>query len=80
MYGALPPLLRTSSWRSRLDAGVSPRRPVFDSKPARVRFVMDKVAMGQGFPRVLQFCSVNIIPQILSVTWRKEHIDLVHCC
>jgi hypothetical protein len=40
---------REVSRRSRLDAGVSPRRPVFDPKSARVRFVVDKVALEQVF-------------------------------
>jgi hypothetical protein len=30
-----------------------------------VGFVVDKVALGQGFPRVLQFSPVNFIPPVL---------------
>jgi hypothetical protein len=47
------------------------RRP--PTAEARVRsgvspcggFVVDKVALGQVFPRVLQFSPVNIIPPVL---------------
>jgi hypothetical protein len=32
----------------QLFVGLSPRRPVFDSRPVLVRFVVDKVTLGQG--------------------------------
>ena len=33
------------------------QRPGFDPRPVCVRFVVDKVALGQGFIQVLQFSS-----------------------
>jgi hypothetical protein len=43
------PLLR------RLVAGLSPRRPAFATRSVHVGFVVDKVALGQVFLRVLVF-------------------------
>ena len=37
-------------WPRRLVAGLSPRRPGFDPGSVRVRFVVDKVALGEDFP------------------------------
>ena len=34
----------------RLVAGLSPRRPWFDLRSVHMRFVVDKVALGQFFP------------------------------
>jgi hypothetical protein len=48
-------------WLRRLAAGLPPRRPGFDPGPVHVGFVVDKVALGQGFPRVLRFSPVNFI-------------------
>jgi hypothetical protein len=42
-------------WLRRLVAGLSPRRPGFDPGSVHVGFVVDKVALGQIFPRVLWF-------------------------
>jgi hypothetical protein len=42
-------------WLRRLVAGLSPRRPGFDPGSVHVGFVVDKVALGQVFPRVLRF-------------------------
>jgi hypothetical protein len=47
----------------RLVAGLSPRRPGFDPGSVHVRFVVDKVALGQGFLRVVGF------PLIISFHW-----------
>jgi hypothetical protein len=52
-------------WLRRLVAGLSPRRSGFDSGSVHVRFVVDKVALGQGFPPVLQFFPVSFIPPLL---------------
>jgi hypothetical protein len=46
------------------------RRPLtaeagFDPGSAHVRFVVDKVALGQVFPRALRFSPVNFIPPVL---------------
>jgi hypothetical protein len=43
-----------------LVAGLSPRRPVFAPGSIHVEFVVDKVALGQVFLRVLRFSPVNI--------------------
>jgi hypothetical protein len=37
-------------WLRRLAAGLPPRRPGFDPGSVHVGFVVDKVALGQGFP------------------------------
>jgi len=39
-----------------------PWRPGFDPGPVRVRFVVDKVALGQAVLRVLRFSPVIILP------------------
>jgi hypothetical protein len=49
----------------RLVAGFSPRRPGFDLGPVHVMFVVAKLAMGQGFLRVLRCYPVSIIPPML---------------
>ena len=48
-------------------ASLSSRRPGFDSRPIHVRFVIDRVALGQVFLRTLQFLSVSIISLILHI-------------
>jgi hypothetical protein len=53
-------------WLRRLVADISPRRPGFVPGSIHVRFVVDKVALGQAFLRVLRFSPVNIIPPSLS--------------
>jgi hypothetical protein len=52
-------------WLRRLAAGLPPGRPGFDPGPVHVGFVVDKVALGQVFPRVLRFSPVNFIPPVL---------------
>jgi hypothetical protein len=52
-------------WLRRLVAGLSPRRSGFDPGSVHVGFVVDKVALGQVFPRVLRFSPVNFIPPVL---------------
>jgi hypothetical protein len=59
--------IKAVPWLSRLVAGLSPRRPGFDPGSVHVRFVVDKVALGQVFLRVVGFplsisfhwCSIN---------------------
>jgi hypothetical protein len=46
----------------RLVAGLSPRRPGFDPGSVHVGFVVDKVALGQVFSRLLRFFPVNFKP------------------
>jgi hypothetical protein len=48
-----------------LAAGLPPRRPGFDPGLVHVGFVVDKVALGQVFPRVLRFYPVSFIPPVL---------------
>jgi hypothetical protein len=38
--------------------------PGFDPESVHVGFVVDKVALGQVFPRVLRFSRVNFIPPV----------------
>jgi hypothetical protein len=52
-------------WLRRLVADLPPRRPGFDPGLVHVGFVVDKVALGQVFPRVLRFSPVNLIPPVL---------------
>jgi hypothetical protein len=53
-------------WFRRLVAGLSPPRTGFDPRSVHVGFVVDKVALGQAFPRVLRFSPVNFIPPVLN--------------
>jgi hypothetical protein len=46
-------------------SGLSPRRPQFDPGPLYVRFVVDKVALGQIFLIVLRISPVSIISPVL---------------
>jgi hypothetical protein len=56
---------RAVPWLRRLAAGLPPRRPGFDPGSVHVGFVVDKVARGQVFLRVLRFSPVNFIPPVL---------------
>jgi hypothetical protein len=49
----------------RLVTGLSPRRPGFYRRSVHVGFVVDKVALGQGFSRELRFSPVNFILLVL---------------
>jgi hypothetical protein len=55
-------------WLRRLVACLPPRRPGFDPGLVYVGFVVDKVALGQVFPRVLRFSPVNFVPLVLHYT------------
>jgi hypothetical protein len=57
-------------WLRRLVAGLSLRRPVL----IHVGFLVDKVALGQVFPRVLRFSSVKFIPPVLHYKEKKKLI------
>jgi hypothetical protein len=48
------------AWLRSLVAGLSPRRPGFALRSIHVGFVVDEVALGQVFLRVLPFPPVNI--------------------
>jgi hypothetical protein len=52
-------------WLRLLVAGFSPRSPGFDSRSVHVRFVVDKVALRQGFLLVLRCFPFSIIPPML---------------
>jgi hypothetical protein len=52
-------------WLRWLVAGLSPRRPGFNPGSVHVEFEVDKVALGQVFPRVLRFSPVNFLPPAL---------------
>jgi len=52
-------------WLRRWVASLSPRRPRFEVRSVPLLFVVDKVALGQGFLRVLRLSLVNIIPLVL---------------
>jgi hypothetical protein len=45
--------------------GKTPDRQKRNPGSVHVGFVVDKVALGQGFPRVLRFSPVNFIPPVL---------------
>jgi hypothetical protein len=62
----------TVPWLKRLAAGLSPRRPGFDPGSVHVRFVVGKVALGQVFPRVLQFSPVNFISPVLHYSEKRK--------
>jgi hypothetical protein len=51
------------AWLRRLVAGLSPQRPWFAPRSVHAGFVVDSVAFGQVFLRVLPFPLVNIIPK-----------------
>jgi hypothetical protein len=53
------------SWLRRLVAGLSPWRPGFVSKSVHVRFVADKVAVGQVYLLVFLYFLVSNIPPML---------------
>jgi hypothetical protein len=55
-------LYKVMTWLGRLVAGLSPRTRGFASGSVHVGFVMDKLALGQGFFRVVRFSLVNMIP------------------
>jgi hypothetical protein len=54
-------------WLRRLVAGLSQRSPVFAPGSINMGLVVDKVALGHVFLRVLRFSPVNIIPPSFSI-------------
>jgi hypothetical protein len=58
-------------WLGRVIAGLSMRKPGFDPGSVHVGFVVDKVALGLVFPRVLWFSLVNFIPPVLHYVEKK---------
>ena len=45
----------------------------FDPGSVHVRFVMDKVALGQVFPRALRFSPVSFIPTVLHYKEKRKN-------
>jgi hypothetical protein len=72
-----PYMLMAVPWLRRLVAGFPPRRPGFDPGSVQVGFVVDKVALGKVFSRVLRFSSVNFIPPV-SIIRKNEKTDHLH--
>jgi hypothetical protein len=56
----------------RLVVGLSSRRPGFSPGSVYVGFVVDKVALGQVFPRVIRFSHVNFIPPVLHYKEKRK--------
>jgi hypothetical protein len=54
--------------RAQVVNRLSPRRPGVDPGSVHVGFVVDKVALGHVFPRVLRFSPVYFIPPVLHYT------------
>jgi len=52
-------------WLKQLVADFLVRKPAFDLRQAHVGFVVEKVILGQGFPRVFTIPLMNIISSIL---------------
>jgi hypothetical protein len=57
--------MKALTWLRRQVADLPPRRPGFDPGSVHVGFWVDKVALGQGFPRVLRFSPLNFILPVL---------------
>jgi hypothetical protein len=62
---------RAVPWLRRLFAGLSPR---FDPGSVHVGFVVDKVALGRVFPRVLWVSPVNFIPPVLHYKEKRKNL------
>jgi hypothetical protein len=59
-------------WLRWLVIGLSPRRPGFVPGSVHVGCVVDKVALGQVFLRILRFSPVNFIPPVLHSNGKAE--------
>jgi hypothetical protein len=57
---------RAVPWLRSLVAGLLPRWPGLAPRSINMGFVVDKVALGQVFLRVLRFFPVSVIPPSLS--------------
>jgi len=66
-------VLKAIPWLRQLVVGISPRIPGFYLRPLYVGFVVDKLALGQGFHRVLRFSAVALTP-------RAPHTDIPLIC
>ena len=57
-------IYKAVSWLRWSVTGLSARRLGFSTRPVLLRFVLGKVALRQGFLRVLPFSPVSIIPSV----------------
>jgi hypothetical protein len=67
------PVVRAVPWLRRLVVGLSPRR----LGSVHVGFVVNNVALGQVFPRVLQLSRVNFILPMLNYLEKLKKTDLL---
>jgi hypothetical protein len=65
-------VIKAVLWLRRFVAGLLPRRPGFDPGTVHVGFVVDSVALGQGFLRVLRFYPVNFMSPLLNYTEKRK--------
>jgi len=59
--------LPAALWLSRLVASLSPRRSGFNPRSVQVRFVVDRVVLGQVFLPVFRVSHLSIIPPVLHI-------------
>jgi hypothetical protein len=69
-------LVKAVPWFRRLVAGLSPQRPGISPGSLHVGFVVDKLALGQVFPRELWFSSVNFIPPVLHYKEKQKKLTI----
>ena len=50
-----------------------------DPRPVHVRFMVDRVPLGQGFLRELRFSLGNVIPPMLSTRLHPHHESPTRC-
>jgi hypothetical protein len=73
-------VIKVVQWLRRLAASLSRRRPVFAHALVHVGFVVDRVALGQVFLRVLRFplsASFHRGSAYSYITWRMNNRPLV---
>jgi hypothetical protein len=60
-------------------AGLSPRRALFDPRTVSFGFKVDKVALGQGFLLVFEFSPINFTPIMLHTyffIYQRHYVNL----
>jgi hypothetical protein len=72
------PKSKAVPWLRRLVAPLTPLTPGFDPGSVHVRFVVDKVALGQGFPRILWFYPVNFILPVVHYKEKRKTVYFHH--
>jgi hypothetical protein len=65
-------ILASRAMPQRLVAGLSSRRTGLNPGSVHVGFAVDKMALGQGFPRVHPFSPVSFIPPVLHYTEKRK--------